>query len=921
MSEREGPSANGNSENFEEKSGEGGARPEEARVKAGGGEIEPEPADSQTLDVLSEKDQEKRESIGAYRLVKKLGEGGMGQVWLAEQTAPVKRQVAVKLIKGGWYDSSVIQRFEAERQSLAIMDHPAIAKVFDAGSTPDGQPYFVMEYVAGKPITRYCDEKKLKVRERLELFIKVCEGVQHAHQKAIIHRDLKPSNILVAETDGRAVPRIIDFGIAKAISAQADLEQTMFTQAGMMVGTLGFMSPEQADPNVRDVDTRTDVYSLGVVLYALLTGMLPFDSEDRKKRPLDEVLRQLREEDAPSPSIKLTTGKEPATAAAERRGATPKQLVRILKGDLDWITTKAVERERARRYGTPTELAADVRRYLEKRPVVARPASTPYRLKRYVQRHRVGVAVAAGAMGLLMAFGVVQALQLRQTTRERDRANRITDFMTSMFVVSDPSEAKGNKVTAREILDKASGEIDAGLAKDPELQAQMMYVMGSVYENLGLYSRARPLVERAVEIQKRVLGPKHPKTLRSMHLVAFDLQQEGRYAEAKKLEAETLEQLREVVGPTHPDTLAAMTSMGLLLEYEGHHAEAEKMFREALEGQRKKLGSEHPVTLAGMRNLAWGLRDQGKAAEAERVDRDALEIERRVYGLERQETLATMDSLGTILEDQGKYEEAEKLFREALEAERRVLGPEHPLTLGTMTNLGSLLQKDGRLAEAEKLDRETLEIKRRVLGPQHPETLLTTNNLASILLSEAHYEEAEKEFAEILNIHRQVLGPEHPYTIATMINLAEATIRQGRYAQAEKLNRETLEIEQRVLGEEHPYTRMTKNNLRSALMRQGNYSEAGKLARENVAVELRLTGPDSRDVARATYSLACVLALEGKKDEALSTLGEAIDRGLDPDTALAIAKDTDLKSLFDDPGFNVLVARAKERAAAMQKPN
>src|SRR6267154_1171991 len=365
---------------------------------------------------------EAQKSLGPYRLLQKLGEGGMGRVWLAEQTAPVRRQVAVKLIKAGMYDDAVLKRFASERQSLAIMDHPSIAKVFDAGTTPDGQPYFVMEYVPGVPITDYCDQKRLNIRERMELFIKVCDGVQHAHLKAIIHRDLKPANILVTEVDGKPLPRIIDFGLAKATTSLAP-DESMLTRLGAFVGTPGYMSPEQADTSLQDVDTRTDVYSLGVVLYVLLTGSMPFDS----KKNVHEVLRQVREVEPPRPSIKIATGKKSSTGSAQNRGSEPRQLAKLLRGDLDWITMKALEKDRNRRYGTPSEMAADIIRYLHHEPVVARPASTAYRMRKYARRHRIAVVVATGLVAMLAAFVVVQRVQLQRTRLERDRANRERD--------------------------------------------------------------------------------------------------------------------------------------------------------------------------------------------------------------------------------------------------------------------------------------------------------------------------------------------------------------------------------------------------------------------------------------------------------------------------------------------------------------
>jgi serine/threonine protein kinase len=365
-----------------------------------------------------------------YRLIRRLGEGGMGQVWLAEQTLPVRRLVALKLIRAGMYDEAVVRRFQSERQSLAIMDHPAIAKVFDAGATPQGQPYLVMEYVPGLPITEYCDQHRLKIPERLELFIRACEGVQHAHQKAIIHRDLKPANILIVEVDGEPTPRIIDFGLAKATTVQLT-EETLHTRIGQFLGTPGYMSPEQVDPNIQDVDTRTDVYSLGVILYVLLTGLQPFETKRREKPPLDVWLRQLREEEPPSPSTKLSSDPDTASVNSAARGTAPKQLASELKGDLDWIAMKTLERDRERRYSTPTELAADLRHYLNHEPVTARPTSAGYQLAKYIRRHRIATLVTAIVVLLGLITSVAGLVAVRkereaefQTAQAREAQSR-----------------------------------------------------------------------------------------------------------------------------------------------------------------------------------------------------------------------------------------------------------------------------------------------------------------------------------------------------------------------------------------------------------------------------------------------------------------------------------------------------------------
>ena len=741
-----------------------------------------------TLDMPSEatssdKPESAAASIGAYRLLEKLGEGGMGQVWLAEQSAPVKRQVALKLIRSGIYDSAVARRFASEQQSLAIMEHPAIAKVFDAGSTPTGQPYFVMEYVPGPPITRYCDEKKLKIRERLELFIRVCEGVQHAHQKAIIHRDLKPSNILVAEIDGKAEPRIIDFGIAKA-TPQPGADQTLLTRAGSPMGTPGYMSPEQADPALGDVDTRTDVYSLGVVLYELLAGAHPFDSRRWQKQPFDEILRQIREEDPPNPSTRLSQEKEASNVTAEMRGTEPRQLLTLLHGDLDWITMKALEKDRGRRYGTPSELAADIARYLRNEPVLARPATAGYRLQKYVRRHRVGVAAAGGLAFVLVAFAVMQAVQLRRITRERDRANRITNFMTRMFKVSQPSEARGNAITAREILDKASTDIDTGLAKDPELQANMMDVMGNVYTSLGLYQRGDALLTRAVETRKHVLGAENPDTLRSTAGLAWTLQREGRYSEAERLGREALELERRVLGPDDPDTLRSASDLSWTLYQQGRYADSEKLLRETLDRQRRVLGPEHSETLQSMSDLGWTLGEEGRYAEAEKMEQETLDIRRRLLGPEHPDTQTSMNNLAGIFEWEGRYPDADKLFRELIELDLRVRGPEHPDTLLATNNLANVLGYEGRYAEAAKMQRETLEIQRRVLGAEQRDTLITQIGLANSLGGLGKYDEAEKLLLQTRDIQRRVLGPESPRTADTTYNLACLAARRGRPEEA-----------------------------------------------------------------------------------------------------------------------------------------
>ncbi len=845
--------------------------------------------------------------IGPYRLVRKLGQGGMGQVWLAEQTVPVRRQVALKLVRVGLFDEAVLQRFQAERQSLAMMDHPAIAKVFDAGATPDGQPYLVMEYVQGSPITDYCNQRTLTIRGRLELMLAACEGVQHAHQKAIIHRDLKPANLLVVDVDGRPTPRIIDFGLAKPATPPPG-DQATFTRVGTFVGTPGYMSPEQGDPGTDDVDTRTDVYSLGAVLYELLTGTLPFEPD--RKRPLDEVLRQLREEDPPRPSARV--GPTSSAAAAER-GTDPGALARQLRGDLDAITMKALERDRSRRYGSPAELAEDLRRHLLNQAVVARPPSRGYRLGKYVRRHRLGVAGAAVIATLLTASAIVQAVQLQRITRERDRANRITDFMTSMFRVSDPSEARGNSVTAREILDRASNDVEIGLAKDPWLQAQMMDVMGSVYSSLGLHSRARPLLERSVQIWRRTAGADSPNELASKHNLADTLGRQGRYAEAERLERETLEASRRVLGPSDAATLRSMASLAITVENEGRLQEAERLDRDAIELAGRSLGPEHPDTLRPMNSLGNVLRRQARFAEAEQYHSRVLALRRRLLGREHPLTVISMQGLAGDFRGEGRFAEAEELDRQTVEIRRRVFGEEHQQTLSARLELARDIGRQGRYAEAEQLNRQSLEIARRTLGPEHPDTVSLMINLALYLQQQGRHSESAAINRTAIEIDRRVLGPAHPYTLAPMINLAVDLTAEGKLREAEALARETLDLSGRSLGPEHPNTINDMRVLFACLFRERRYVEADALERQVVDVARRVFGASDARTADAAYDLGVVLAAEGRHDEAVSVLRDAVQHGLAREKLGQIRTDTDLAPLRGDAAFEAVVADAMQR--------
>jgi non-specific serine/threonine protein kinase/serine/threonine-protein kinase len=627
-----------------------------------------------------------------------------------------------------------------------------------------------------------------------------------------------------------------------------------------------------------------------------------------RERPL-EVLQKLREEDPLLPSAKVGTDINRSMATAEARSTEPMHLVRLLRGDLDWITMKALEKDRMRRYGSPSDLAADIQRHLQHQPVLARPPSASYRASKFIRRHRFGVGTAVAAVALLIAFATAMGLQALRIAEERDRANRIADFMTQMFRVSDPSEARGNSVTARAILDKASNDIKAGLARDPEMQSELMFTMARTYANLGLYSVAHGLSATALESRRRLLGPEDSKTLESMTQLGWILDREGRDDEAEKLTRQAVDQGRRVLGSEHTVTLEAMENLAGILERQAH-------FEEEIE--LRVLGPEHPQTLRTMHDLANRIQEQGRYAEAEGLYRETLAIEQHVLGREHPDSASTMVALANTLYYEGHAAEAEKLYRESLEIEQRALGLEHPYTTRAQEGLANVLADEGHFAEAEKLRRQVLEIRQHTLGPEHTDTLLSKYNMADLLRSEGHFVEAERMIREVLAAQARVLGPENPDTLASKATLARILIKEGRYPEAENMARHVLETQLRVLGPQHLDTLNTLQFLGVALVYNRHYGEAKNLFSDMIEKISKTQGTET-NVSLAWYSFACVAAAAHDPDEAVHHLREAVNHGYK--NIDQIRADDDLKSLRGRRNFEAFLAYAQKRADAQRQHN
>ena len=737
-------------------------------------------------------------AVGPYQLIRQLGEGGMGVVYHARQLRPIRRDVALKVIKPGMDSKQVIARFETERQALAMMDHPNIARVFDAGTAAAGLPYFVMELVDGVPITRYCDSKRLTVRQRIELLIPVCRAIQHAHQKGIIHRDIKPSNILVGPQDKNApTPKVIDFGLAKALGSQLT-DATMMSNLGAVVGTLDYMSPEQAELDKQDTDTRSDVYSLGAVLYELLTGATPLARERLSKTSYVEMLQRIREEEATLPSVRLRRTNELNDIAVSRQ-SDPAGLPKLLQHELDWITMKALEKDRTRRYETVNGLARDLERYLDAEPVEAAPPSATYRMRKFVRKHRVWLGTAAAFAVLLLAGVVVSAWMAVRASHAEAEARGVKDFLQNDLLAqaradmqARPDTKPDPHIEVRTVLDRAAARVESKFAAQPLVEASIRQTIGEAYQKLGLYPEAQQHLERALALRRRMLGERHADTLDAMLGLEYLYWLQGKYALAEPLGAKILELGPRVWGEQHPQTLTSMVTLAMVYWRQGQYARAEPLLTKVVEVGSRVLGEANTTTLEATDDLGLVYADQGKYAQAEPLLAKVLEAWRHIGGEEHPETLASMNNLGLVYAREGKYPEAEALFVKTLEIRRRVLGQEHQETLRSMNNLGALYSMQNKKAQAEPLFTAALEVRRRALGEQHPDTLLSMATLAGLYSDLGKYAQAQTLYAKALELRRRVLGMEHPYTISTEASIGRVLLRQQKYTEAESFLRDAL---------------------------------------------------------------------------------------------------------------------------------
>ena len=861
-------------------------------IHVGAGEI-PDPAGAQTRAA-----EHPGTRIGPYKLVEVIGEGGMGVVYLAQQTEPVKRVVALKVIKAGMDSKQVLARFEAERQALALMDHPNIARVLEAGviGVPasaggfedrlkpglqqEGRPYFVMELVKGVPITKFCDERKLTPRERLELFVPVCYAIQHAHQKGIIHRDIKPNNVLVALYDGRPVPKVIDFGVAKA-AGQPLTERTLVTSLGAVVGTPEYMSPEQAELNQLDIDTRSDVYSLGVLLYELLTGTTPLSRQRSREAPLLELLRVIREEDPPRPSARLSTLGPAAVTVSADRACEPRKLSALMRGELDWIVMKALEKDRSRRYETANSLAVDVQCYLAGEAVEAVPPSARYRMRKYLRRN-MGPALAAAVVLLTLvggivgtSWGLIRAQRARDAETVRaegerearvaaenaERASRESEADTKAFsdflvnnVLGVPRPA-GNRgglgihITVREALEVAEAKIDTTFRDRPRAEAVARHALGVTFRLIGEPRRAEPHLRRAAALREKELGLDHEDTLKSLNSLGVLLITLGKPGEATPLLEVSLRFHQSKLGSDHPDTISAMANLGVSYEAGGEIDRALPLYEEAFQRATASLGPTHSATLNSMRVLAQRHGAAGKFDLALPLAQECLKLCRATLGPDSADTLTVMYALASCYYRAGKFDLALPLAEEALKRQTLMLGPDHVETSSSMLLFARCLRAKGRFDQAAPLYEKVIELRTAKLGSDHQGTLLAISSLARAYEEYQKYDLAMPLAEQAFKLHSARHGPEHTETITSMTTLASCYRGTKNPGRAQPLFRRALELQRKKRGDEHPVTLLAMNDLAQA------YREDGKLDLALPLLQQAAVGIEKREFKDQTAPL------------------------------------------------------------------
>ncbi len=812
------------------------------------------------------------ERIGAYRLVRELGRGGMGVVYLAErQDEAFEQVVALKLIQAGLDSAEIERRFLQERQILARLDHPGIARLLDGGRTGDGCPYLVMEYVEGQPIDAYCREHASSLGERLDLFAAICSAVDFAHRNLVVHRDLKPGNVLVT-ADG--TPKLLDFGIAKLLHAELTGQTIVPTRAGLRVMTPEYASPEQMRGD--SITTATDVYSLGVMLYELLTGQRPYDLQGRA---LPEIARVICEQEATPPSAALHASDrdEPAEPPAVRQ-----RVGRRLRGDLDAIVLKALRKEPAARYASAEQLAADLQRLREGQPVLARQGSTGYRISKFVLRHRLGVAAALGFLVLLVAFAASMALQVARTRRalaqaegEAAKSRAVETFLEDTLGAANPETSEGRQPTIRDALDRAGQRLESAFASQPEIEAAVQQLVGKLYSNLGRYDDAEPLLRRALATRRRLLPAAHEDLAETLETLGLLLGRSGRATASRPVLQEALAMRQRLHGHWDAGVAKDLDLLAREANVEGDSRRAVSLEREALEVYRRTLDKEDPTVVHVLSSLADFERESG--------DLDAAEgsLKAAVAALDTlpQAPLATRGELetdlGELLETRGRNEQAEAHYRAGLDAYRRAFGEEHHWVAQGLVHLGTVLTREGRYDEAEGPLRQGVAILQRKLSPDHPDVAAGLNNLAFLLAERGDLEEATRLFGTVLAIQRKNL-PDHPSLSVTLRNLGFLEMRQGRYREARRQFEEALAIDRRHLGESHPNTVRSRLLLAWAIGELGDWRQAAGRMREACTALAAIYQPEHPRLAEARVLLGLSLTRTGQLDEAEGLLLRAL---------------------------------------------